>query len=182
MKKQFSIHDEPFSDETKVLRRNCMISSGICLFIGLTGELPEKFSMLGISFSSKQQQVISWFIFGVSLYLFLHFLSMAVVEFAKWIHPLFTKTIKKKVLLTRYSHAFSEVDFHNIPDEVNQQDLNSMSDDAESEAEWQAQRKLRLLYGFIYIRLFIEVLFPVCLSLWGMFELAWLITNALNRS
>ncbi len=83
MSKKFSIYDSPFSDETKTLRRNSLIASGLSLFIGLTNELPKQFSLLGVSFNSEQQETMSWFIFAVAAYLFLHFLSVGGVEFAK---------------------------------------------------------------------------------------------------
>jgi hypothetical protein len=177
MSEIFSIYDSPFSDETKVLRRNSLILSGICLFIGVTGELPSKFALLGVSFSTPQQNVIGWFLFSVLGYFYLHFLSNAAVEIAKWVHPFFKIISAKEIMLSQYSHAFDENDFENIPDQVNEQDKKDMQADAISTADWQVKNRLRWLYKMIYIKLIIEILAPVCFGIWAMVQLLVLITS-----
>ncbi|MCE9677796.1 hypothetical protein LZP69_01140 [Shewanella sp. AS1] len=177
MSEKFSIYDSPFSDETKVLRRNSLILSGICLFIGLTGELPSKLAILGVSFSAPQQNIIGWFLFAVLGYFYLHFLSNAAVEVAKWIHPFFKIISAKKIMLTQYSHAFDESDFANIPDEVNEQDINDMQANAISAADWEVTNRLRWLYNMIYVKLTIEIVAPVCIGVWAMVQLLVLIAN-----
>lgn len=177
MSEKFSIYDSPFSDETKVLRRNSLLISGICLFIGLTGELPSKLALLGVSFTTPQQSIIGWFLFVVLVYFFLHFISNAAIEIAKWIHPFFKIISARKIMLTYYSHAFDESDFANIPDEVNEQDKNDMQADALSSADWEVTNKLSWLYRMIYLKLTIEVIAPVCLGLWAMVQLLVLITS-----
>jgi len=177
MSEKFSIYDSPFSDETKVLRRNSLLISGICLFIGLTGELPSKLALLGVSFTTPQQSIIGWFLFAVLVYFFLHFISNAAIEIAKWIHPFFKIISAKKIMLTHYSHAFDESDFANIPDEVNEQDKNDMQADALSSADWEVTNKLSWLYRMIYLKLTIEVIAPVGLGLWAMVQLLVLITS-----
>lgn len=174
---KFSIYDSPFSDETKVIRRNSLLLSGICLFIGLTGELPSKFALLGVSFTTAQQSFIGWFLFAVLAYFFLHFISNAAVEFAKWVHPFFKVVMAKNIMLTRYSHAFDKSDFENIPELVNEQDKNDMQADAFSEADWEITNKLRWLYKMIYLKLTIEIIAPVALGLWAMIQLLILITS-----
>ena len=177
MSDKFSIYDSPFSDETKVLRRNSLLLSGICLFIGLTGELPSKLALLGVSFTTSQQGIIGWFLVAVLAYFFLHFISNAAIEIAKWIHPFFKIVSAKKIMLTRYSHAFDETDFANIPDQVNEQDKNDMQADALSAADWEITNKLSWLYRMIYIKLTIEIVAPVALGLWAMVQLLVLITS-----
>ncbi|CAK1770883.1 SMODS and SLOG-associating 2TM effector domain-containing protein [Vibrio crassostreae] len=175
MSKKFSIYDTPFSEETKVIRRNSLIASGLSLFIGLTGELPKQFSLLGVSFSSQQQETMSWFIFTVSAYLFLHFLSVGGVEFAKWVHPFLSSRKQKEILLTRYSHAFWDDDFGYIPTQVDEADKADMARDALEEAHWKVQSNLRMVYRLIYVRLFLEIIVPLVLGGWGLYELAVLI-------
>ncbi|MGK0399387.1 MAG: hypothetical protein ACJA0I_001689 [Gammaproteobacteria bacterium] len=177
MSETFSIYDSPFSDETKVLRRNSLLLSGICLFIGLTGELPSKFALLGVSFTTPQQNIIGWFLFAVLGYFYLHFISNAAVEVAKWIHPFFKIISAKKIMLTRYPHAFGEEDFADIPAQVNEQDKKDMQADALSAADWQITNKLSWLYRMIYLKLTIEVVAPVFLGVWAMVQLFVLITN-----
>ncbi|KJY98980.1 hypothetical protein [Pseudoalteromonas ruthenica] len=177
MSTKFSIYDSPFSDETKVLRRNSLLLSGICLFIGLTGELPSKLALLGVSFDTSQQSTIGWFFLAILVYFYLHFISNAAVEVAKWIHP-FLKTISaKKIMLTSYSHAFDEEDFVNIPNQVDEGDKNDMQADALSTADWQVKNKLSLLYKMIYLKLTIEILIPICVGLWAMVLMFLLITS-----
>ncbi|MCZ8501282.1 hypothetical protein O9853_09475 [Vibrio lentus] len=179
MSKKFSIYDSPFSDETKTLRRNSLIASGLSLFIGLTNELPKQFSLLGVSFNSEQQETMSWFIFAVAAYLFLHFLSVGGVEFAKWVHPFLTARKQKEILLKRYPHAFWEDDFIDIPAPVNEDDKADMAADAAEEAHWKVQRNLGAFYSLIYVRLLLEIIAPIVFGVWGLYELANLIvTNA----
>ncbi len=178
MSTKFSIYDSPFSDEAKTLRRNSLIASGLSLFIGLTGELPKQFSLLGVTFNSQQQDTMSWFIFAVTGYLFLHFLSVGGVEFAKWVHPFFAARKKKKILLERYPAAFSVEDFAYVPPPVNEQDLNDMEEDAWESAKWQVQRNLSMFYKLIYLRLTLEVIAPLLIGVWGMFELGELILKS----
>lgn len=177
MAESFSIYESPFSDETKVLRRNCLLSSGLCLFIGITGELPAKFALLGVSFSATQQDLIGWFILAVSAYFYLHFISIAAVEVAKWIHPFYKTVVTKKILLRDYSHAFDKSDFFDIPDQVNEQDKNDMGAHAESQADWHVTKKLNWLYSLIYLRLTIEIIVPVGVGIWAMVNMIVLITR-----
>jgi hypothetical protein len=177
MTTKFSLYDSPFSDETKVLRRNSLLLSGICLFIGLTGELPSKLALLGVSFSTSQQSIIGWFLLAILVYFYLHFISNAAVDVAKWIHP-FLKTITaKKIMLKTYPHAFDQEDFANIPNQVNEQDKSDMRADALSRADWQITNRLSLLYRMIYLKLTIEIAVPVCVGIWAMVLLLLLITS-----
>jgi hypothetical protein len=164
MDKIFSIYESPLSDETKVLRRNSLLSSGLCLFIAMTGELPSQFSLLGVSFSANQQELIGWFILAVAFYFFLHFISMASVEVARWVHPIYRSVVTKKTLLEDYSYAFDEEDFVNIPEQVNEQDKNAMYKNAKEYADMHVTSKLRWLYSLIYLKLAIEILVPVLIG------------------
>jgi hypothetical protein len=121
MNKDFSIYDSPFSDETKRIRRNSLLASGLCLFIGLTGELPEKFALFGVTFSSAQQNTLGWFIFSVSLYFFVHFMSVACVEIARWIHPFYAGVLARRKLLKH--PAFDITDFVNVGGPIDKHDI-----------------------------------------------------------
>jgi len=176
MNKEFSIYDSPFSDETKKIRRNSLLASGLCLFVGLTGEIPEKLSLLGVSFTSAQKNILGWFMFAVALYLFLHFVSVACIETAKWIHPFYVRVLTKRKLLKH--PAFNETDFMNIPGPFNEQDRNEIAAEAKEESEWRAQRKLKYLYNLIYLKLIIEVLVPMIIGVWGLLELVQLIRES----
>ncbi len=135
---RFSIYDSPFSDETKIIRRNSLLVSGLSLFIGLSGNLPEKFALLGVSFSTDQQNVLGWFIFSVTLYLFLHFLSVASIEIAQWIHPFYAKVLTEREALK--SPAFNEMDFIETPTEIDKQNPDDIYAQAQEKAEWHTKK------------------------------------------
>ena len=175
MNKEFSIYDSPFSDETKKLRLNSLLATGLCLFIGITGELPEKFALFGVSFTSAQQNILGWFIFSVAAYIFLHFTSLAAIEIAKWIQPFCVYVLTKRELLKH--PAFDETDFMNIPGPYNDQDRNEIAAAAEEESEWKVQKVLKFLYNLVYLKLAIEILAPFIIGVWGLFKLLQLITN-----
>ena len=177
MNQSFSIYESPFSDETKVLRRNSLLSSGLCLFIAITGELPTKLALLGVSFTATQQDLIGWFILAVSIYFFFHFLSVASVEVATWVQPFLEGVKTKRILLDNYSHAFDEEYFNDIPAEVNDRDRKEMIKDAEENANWHVTSKLRWLYSLIYLKLTIEVIVPIVIGVWSMIMMIVLITS-----
>jgi len=79
-----------FSEETKKIKTQLLILSGICLFIGLTKSLPEKIAILGLDLSNTPT-VTGWFIFVVTLYFFLIFLSSSIPEFINHFLPSFIK-------------------------------------------------------------------------------------------
>jgi len=95
MNKPFSIYDSPFSDETKKIRRNLLVASCACLFVGLSGEIPNNLIFIGYVMPNHQA-LIGWFMFAISTYLFIHFLSIACIEVAMWIHPFYTAILTKK--------------------------------------------------------------------------------------
>lgn len=178
MNNQFSVYVSPLSEETTKLRRNAMLSSLICLFIAYTEKLPQKLSLLGITFDSPEKQmVVGWFLFFVSSYLFLHFISVASIEVAKWLHPLVSQKILKSDLLKH--PAFDETDFiEGFPGHpIDEQDLNIITEAAKKDADRHTYKRLRFLYGFIYIRLFIEILLPVIIGIYGLYKLGLLITS-----
>ncbi len=174
--REFSIYESPFSDETKKLRLNSMLASLLCLFVGLTGKLPYEFSLLGIDFSSDQQQIVGWFMLAVSTYLFVHFMSSAFVELASWVHPFYRGVVAKKKLLTHI--AFDEEDFMNwdifLEDSENKAEIKKAY---LANADWYVQGKLRPLYFFIYPKLIVEVVVPMLTGVSGVVALCMLITK-----
>ncbi len=175
MNTDFSIYNSPFSDETKKIRRNSLLASGLSLFIGLSGNLPEKFALLGVTFTTTQQNIFGWFIFSTSLYLFLHFISVGSVEIAKWLHPYYVRSLTKKEVLKH--GAFDETDFINLPGPDNEQDKSKIYAQAEEESEWYTKKRLKYLYNLVYLKLIIEVLVPFAIGAWGLYSLFQLITN-----
>ncbi|CAB5508204.1 hypothetical protein AZO1586I_2479, partial [Bathymodiolus thermophilus thioautotrophic gill symbiont] len=68
-----------FSDQTKKIKSKCMIFSGVSLFLGLTETLPKKFSLVGLDLS-ENEEVLGWFIFYITLILFLNFIVVTTIE------------------------------------------------------------------------------------------------------
>ena len=176
MNKEFSIYDSPFSEETKKIRRNSLVLSGLSLFIGLSGNLPKELSLFGLTFTPLQQNIIGWFILAVALYHYLHFLSVALVELAKWIHPFYAELLTKKRLV-KHHPAFDETDFMDIPDPNSEYDKGTIYENTKKEYIWQTQNKLKYLYNWVYLKLVIEIIVPIIIGTWGLIELFNLITN-----
>ena len=175
MNKEFSIYDSPFSEETKKIRRNSLLFSGLSLFIGLSGKLPTEFLIFGMSFSNEQQSIIGWFIFALTIYHFLHFLSQGMVELGAWIQPFYVYINTRKVLLRH--PAFDETDFMNIPGPSSGIDKDLIYLNVKGEVEWKSKKTLRFLFNWIYLNLFIVIIVPVVIGAWGLLELCQLITS-----
>jgi len=172
MKEEFSIYDSPFSEETKKLRRNALLSSGVCLFIGMSGEIPEKLFLLGVG-SPEQKELIGYFLFSISLYLFIHFISAASVELARWIRPFYVRVIKKRTLLKL--PGFDETDWIKFLEDIDDQDLDRVAEKVEHESEIFVDKKLRYLFNQIYLKLIIEIIFPMVIGLFGLVYLGKLV-------
>lgn len=171
---EFSIYETPFTDETKKLRLNSLLASMLCLFIGVSKTLPSEPSLFGISFTSSQQQTVGWFIFFVSLYLFVHFLSAAAVEIAKWINPFLKAIVGNNELIKHPAFDKSDlVDWERFLD--NEQDKNTIAKKIFAAAVRSVQGRLRPLYMFIYPKLFVEIFIPIALGLAGLTMMAKLI-------
>jgi len=171
----FSIDESPFSEETVKLRRNALLASLICLFIGLTEKLPEKIAVLGVSFDAPKQNLVGWFIFSVSLYLFIHFISVAFIEVKQWIQPkLIDSTTRNKLL--EYIQ-FDPTDFIDLPCDPHKASKNQIADSTRKDVEWQMRRKLRFLNFFSYLRLIIELIVPILVGVWGLVEIYSLVAK-----
>ncbi len=175
MNKGQFIYESPLCQETKTIRRNLLLSSSICLFVGLTNQLPEKIALLGISFNTTEQTTIGWFMFSVQIYFFLHFVANAFVEVAKWVEPFYKAVVERRALL---SHpAYDESDFLDIYPPADEHNLDEVEREADIESTWHVQKRLRFLYSFIYLKLVLEIILPIIVSCYGTFVLLSLITR-----
>ena len=170
MEKEFSLYSSPLSDETKKIRLNSMLASGLSLFIGLTGQLPEQFSLFGINFSSSEQQIVGWFIFSVTLYIFLHFTANTCVELAKWIHPFYEQLIINKTIASHVSNRdYQDDDFDDgVESDIDSVDLKTAMPQIERSAEWATKKKFKYLYKMVYLKLLIEVFIPLVIAFFGL--------------
>lgn len=172
MNKKFSIYDSPLSDETKKIRRNTLISSSICIFIGMTHQLPCSFALWGAKFTSAQQTTIGWLLFSITLYLFLHLIASAGIEIAKWVQPFYEAIITKRSLLRH--PAFDETDWMKL---FRGDNIHDIEKEAKSEARLHVQRRLRHLYNLIYLKLIIEIILPLVVGATGLVMLISLIIS-----
>lgn len=156
----FSPFSNPLSEETKKHKRNSVIVSGVCLLIALTATIPEKLAVFGINFSTAaQQKTVGWFIFSVSIYIFLYYLSYALPEIAKWLKPLFTVTRLKKRL--KNHPAFEGQDFSDFFGSDNPHNVEEFYSYHLKASEKESEKRLRPLLNFIYLKLFLEIALPI---------------------
>ncbi|NJA07648.1 hypothetical protein [Methylomonas sp. UP202] len=156
----FNLFDSPLSEETKKHKRNSIIASGICLFIALTATLPEKLAIFGINFSTfVQQKTAGWFIFSVSIYIFLYYLAYALPEIAKWLRPLFTlRSLNKRL---KNHPSFDGQDFSDFSGSDNPHNVGEFYIYHLKASERESEKRLKPLLNFIYLRLFLEIALPV---------------------
>jgi hypothetical protein len=162
---------EPFTvaDETRATRRNLLLASSLAFFIGYSGVLPKEVSFLGLKFNSDQQESVSWFIFFITLFLFLRFLSSLAVELSVYLKPkAYFKAYKKNLL----AHpAFDETDWMDIAPPADPYNLDEVQDEAKREAKWSSEKTVRPLERFVWLKLLLETLLPVVFPIVAMIYL-----------
>ena len=171
MNDSFSIYDSPLSEESKRLRRNVLFASSVCIFISMTEQLPSSFALWGASFSSGQQTTVGWLLFSVTLYLFLHFLSSAGIEVAKWVQPFYEGVVAKERILKH--PEYDETDWMELFGDGEPLDIVSS---AKKQAHIHVEKKLRHVYRLIYLKLIIEIILPIVIGAIGLIQLAMLIS------
>ena len=141
----------------------------------MTNQLPSSFALWGAKFNSNQQSVVGWLIFSTTAYLYLHFIAVAGVEIAKWIQPFYEAVVAKRKLLKH--PEIDETDWMDILSPDEKQDVEQFAKMAKKEAYLYVQKKLRYLYGLIYLQLIIEAVVPIIIGAFGLIKLASVIKN-----
>ncbi|TGN09652.1 hypothetical protein [Leptospira ilyithenensis] len=168
-----SLYKNPFSEETIKLRRNLLAVSTVNIFIWVTYEIPNSFSLFGLTFSSFQNPHLGWFIFTISLYFLLHYLSISFPEIAIWLKPILESKYRQK---ERMKHpAFGVTDFLDLPGPYDGENIDSVIEDAKYEARQKTIKRLSLFYSFIYLKIVLDVLLPIVYSIFGITVLLVLI-------
>ncbi len=178
MNKKFSIYDSPFSEETKKIKRNVLVASCVCIFISMTNQLPTSFVLWGADFDVKQQTIVGWLLFSITSYFYIHFLSNAGIEIAKWIQPFYIGIVKRNKLLKH--PAYDATDWMNILKPYDENSIEYISALAENEAKEYVDKKLKYLFGLIYLKLVTEVLVPLLVGAFGLVSLLMLINFSQN--
>ena len=154
---------------TGAVRRNLLLGSTVAFFIGWTGVLPTEISFLGLKFLGDQKEAISWAIFGITVYFFLHFLASACVELSVFLKPKAFFRAYKKDLLTH--PAFDETDWMDIGPPADPHNLGEIQEEARRDAKCAAERAVRPLENMVYVKLVIDVAFPLIFPLVALFFL-----------
>jgi len=170
MELQTIIKKSPLSEESKTLRRNFVLMSAVCIFVGLTGSVPDKVAVFGLDFNATQKDYVIWFMAAVEIYFLLHFYSIAVVEVTDWVGPFYEAVLYKRRMLKH--PAFDETDFLDIGPPADPYNLDEYQDEARRDAKYKVQRAFRYFYSVIYIKLIIELIMPLVLSIWALYLLA----------
>lgn len=170
MEIQTIIKKSPLSEESKALRRNFVLMSAACIFIGLTGSVPDKVAVFGLDFNATQKDYVIWFMAAVEIYFLLHFYSIAVVEVTDWVGPFYEAVLYKRRMLQH--PAFDEADFLDVGPPADLYNLNEYQDEARRDAKYKVQRTFRYFYSGIYVKLIIELIMPLVLSIWALYLLA----------
>ncbi len=168
MKDQYFV----FSDKTKKIRSKYIILSGVSLFVGLTETLPKKFSLVGLDLS-ENQEVLGWFIFFVTLILFLNFIALATLEFIEYYLPSLIK--KKTDNTTGNTLGLTSEECIQSHGGNYEQDENIGTPEQELKDINRENTNITYSYKKLYVRihnltvLICEFIFPIVFSLFGMY-------------
>jgi len=117
-----------------------------------------------------QKDVISWAILGITVYFYLHFLASACVELSIFLKPkAFFRAYKKDLL--RHP-AFDETAWMDIGPPADPHNLDEVQEEARRDAKYSAERAVRPLESMVYIKLAIDVAFPLIFPLVALFFLS----------
>jgi len=128
-------------------------------YVGISGDLPKSFTLLGLDFITSQQRInFGWAILSVATYVNLHFIARGCVEIGDWLYP----KIKSDELAT------VKVDITKLTDVA----LDSIIPEIlrrfeKSERDRKIRKRLSPFYRFVWLRMFIEVVVPVIIFLVG---------------
>lgn len=178
MKINQSMFESQLTDETLKVRRNSMIMSGICFFIGLTEELPTEITALGMKFNNNQQESFGWFIFILTTYLLIHSLVLILINYAPWLKVVIAKSLEPRELgyiLRQSQHC--EADIHELLEPPNpaHSTPSELKTYAAENAILQADKKLSVINIAVYMRLVIDILIPFIAGAAGLILLLNLI-------
>ena len=141
----------------------------------MTNQLPTTFSLWGAQFDTKQQEIVGWLLFSITLYFYLHFIAVAGIEISKWIQPFYEAVITRNRLIK--NPEFDNTDWMAL---FSTDGDKSMEERAKKEAFIHVQKKLRHLNNLVYLKLIIEILLPFVVGLIALTLLVKLITSVPN--
>ena len=158
---RFSIYSDLISTETKIVRRNLLATSIPCLFVATSEKIPTSLPLIDIN-DSSHPYLIGWFLLYGTIYLLLHFLSLALINIADWVHPLLMSNQVKETMLGH--PAIDETFYLDIEDIHDNYDLEVFGNRVKKESIEKVNYKLRFLYMSVYLKITLEVLVPIILA------------------
>lgn len=167
-----------FTENTKKIRRNSFILSGLSLFIGLTQSIPSKLTLLGVELNTNGQHTLGIFVFFTTLYYFLYFLSTTLPETFKFYKEHYW-TAKLQKTTTGDTMGLTYQDMYELPNKYYEfqeqesllktdpnagesRDIDRKIKDKINSSKWNHINKLK------WVRLILELISPFIVGLWGL--------------
>lgn len=165
-----------FSDESQKLKTQLLTLSGVCLFIAITGVLPEKVAIIGLDLSSSKN-VSGWFLLTVSAFFLVKFGFLAGFEVTKKILPKIiefkNRNITGDIVGLTEQEIYSEYEKGAYEDENN--DVGGLAGELK---EINHKKKIvEIRYNSNFEKLYncwiysIDFLFPVVFSIFSIYAL-----------
>ncbi len=171
-KLRFSIYENPFSEDTKKLRRNLLVSATSSLFVGLNGKVPSTVPIFDLK-TEQNPELIGWFLLIITISMLLHFVSSASIEIANWLHPQIsndnTETEIEQLIDAKASHLYE------IKRPLDDKEIERFRSHLQMGSDLKAEHQLRYFYYSNNLRFIMEAIIPLALSIWAIISLSALL-------
>jgi hypothetical protein len=168
------------SEKIRKIRRNSFILSGISLFIGLTQSIPNKFTLIGVELDDSGKGLLGIFIFYITFYYYLYFLSTTLPELLKEITPYIRKKLQQNTKGEYLGMNIEEIYEPSSGQDKYQEEQEYLASGAES-AELQSidnkvnniidNSKFNYIYKLKWLALMLELIPPLFIGLYGLITL-----------
>jgi len=161
------------SEETIKIKTKVFIFAGVSLFIGLTKELPNKLSLIGLNFE-QNEKILGWFILFITVFLSIHFLIMASLNIIKYFKNTLinikAKNLTGDTIGLTYDEIGQEYDkYQEYNDIFNEEQRHTLSDEAEDIKIKIQELENRFDKKYVTFNSIIEILFnfitPIILAI-----------------
>ena len=161
------------AEETIKIKTKVFIFAGVSLFIGLTKELPNKLSLIGLNFE-QNEKILGWFILFITVFLSIHFLIMASLNIIKYFKNTLinikAKNLTGDTIGLTYDEIGQEYDkYQEYNDIFNEEQRHTLSDEAEDIKIKIQELENRFDKKYVTFNSIIEILFnfitPIILAI-----------------
>jgi hypothetical protein len=137
-------HQNILSEDTNKLKTKLFVFSGVSLFIGLAKVLPTKLSVIGLDFE-QNEKILGWFLFSITIFLLIHFSTIASLNVIKYFKDYFISKKAKKLTGDTVGLTYEEIgkEYDKQQEYIDNRDdtlRGTLSDEAED-----IQRKIKAL-------------------------------------